>query len=349
MGYDQPLAPQFGPVGHQRPVAEVVLHRLFEEIAFADEEVRAIGDRPEGIGPFGIPGIGDDLPRASDPVGVGGGAAAVDHPDGKDGQIPQGGDRTFGQFHIIDGEFPLDRGRSGIEDLHCLADALFQARGAGDEERGFTAADELGVDDEKGDAAEMVPVEMGDQDAIDCCGADPRVFHRDQRRGAAVDEEADSTGIDMDARLEPAPAPEVVSAAQKTDTDILCRRGRGVAVRWRIKLAMGDVPLVFPQSDRFLFIKHDPFGFQQGALKVLRLWVGAKTDLAFPIYDPLPGNPRPLGEAVKGVTDLPGMTGHAGQACDLSVGGDFAAGNVVHDFVYARIKCVFSHRRPSDG
>ena len=85
MGYDQPLASQFGPVGHQRSVAEVVLHLLFEGIAFADEEVRAIGNSPEFTGPLGIPGIGDDLPRAFDPVGVGEGAAAVDHPDGKDG------------------------------------------------------------------------------------------------------------------------------------------------------------------------------------------------------------------------------------------------------------------------
>ncbi len=65
----------------------------------------------------------------------------------------------------------------------------------------------------------MVPVEMGDQNAIDRGGADPRAFHRDQRRGAAVDEEADWTGIDMDARLETAPASEVVSAPQKAEAD----------------------------------------------------------------------------------------------------------------------------------
>ena len=76
----------------------------------------------------------------------------------------------------------------------------------------------------------MVAVEMGDQDAIDCCGVDSRLFHRDQRRGAAVEKEAESAGIDMDARLEATPAPEVVSAAEKPDPDVCRRHGRGVAV-----------------------------------------------------------------------------------------------------------------------
>ena len=103
------------------------------------------------------------------------------------------------------------------------------------------------------------------------------------------------------------------------------------------------VPLIFFQSDRFVCVEHNPFGLQQGALEVLRRRVGAKADPPFSIDDPLPGNLRPSREAVEGVADLPGMAGHSGQACDLTVGGYFTPGDAVHDFIYARIKCTFPH------
>ena len=243
---DQPPAPKFGPVGHQCPVAEVVLHLFIEEIAFADEKIRAVGNAPEGIGPLAVPGVGEDPPRTAYPVRVGGGAARVDSPDGENGQIPERRDVAFGQFGVLDGEFPIDSDRSGIEDLHRFLDALPQARGAGDAERGFPTADELGVEDEKGYAAEMVAVEVGDQDAIDRGGADPCAFHRNQRRGAAVEQQASLAGVDVDTRLEAPSASEVVTASEESETDLLSYARRGVTVigrrfRW-IVFSLGRGP-----------------------------------------------------------------------------------------------------------
>ena len=67
---------EFGPVGHQRSVIDMILHLLFEEIAFADEEIRTICDCTQGRRPLGGPGIGNDSSRTFDAQRVGGSAAS---------------------------------------------------------------------------------------------------------------------------------------------------------------------------------------------------------------------------------------------------------------------------------
>ncbi len=87
MGEDDSPAAQLRTVRQQGPVTDVVLHRLLKKVTFADEEVRAFSDRPQRVGPFRVSGIGDDFPGAFHPQRIRGGAAAVDHPDRKNGQI----------------------------------------------------------------------------------------------------------------------------------------------------------------------------------------------------------------------------------------------------------------------
>ena len=110
MGDDQPFALEFCSVCHQWPVIEVILHLLFKETAFADEEVGAIGDLSQGVGPFGVPGLGDDLSCTFDPQRIGGSATSVDHPERKDGKTFHLLVITFGHLHILDCKFPLDPG-----------------------------------------------------------------------------------------------------------------------------------------------------------------------------------------------------------------------------------------------
>ena len=72
-------------------------------------------------------------------------------------------------------------------------------------------ASELLVQDEEGNAPEMVAVQVGDDDSVHCGRVHSPAFHRYQRRGTAVEQEVGSGETDRDARLEAPTAAEGIS------------------------------------------------------------------------------------------------------------------------------------------
>ena len=83
---------------------------------------------------------------------------------------------------------------------------------------GFSLRNVLGLQDEERKPSEVIAVEVRQQDNIDVRGLDLEPLHRDERGGAAVDEQALSVrliGAHVDAGLEPPSAAEGVVAPQK--------------------------------------------------------------------------------------------------------------------------------------
>ena len=73
------------------------------------------------------------------------------------------------------------------------------------------------MEDQERNAAEVVAVQMGEDHRIDRSRIDAEVAHRDQRRGAAIDEDLSLTRLEVNARLEAPAAAERVSRAEKAD------------------------------------------------------------------------------------------------------------------------------------
>ena len=83
---------------------------------------------------------------------------------------------------------------------------------------GFSLRNVLGLQDEERKPSEVIAVEMREQDNVDVGGLDLEPLHRDERGGAAVDEQALSVrlvGAHVDAGLKPPSAAEGVAAPQK--------------------------------------------------------------------------------------------------------------------------------------
>src|SRR6185437_3519776 len=77
------------------------------------------------------------------------------------------------------------------------------------------AARELGIEQEEGQAGEMIAVKVGDEDQLDVVAHDTVALQRRQRRGAAIDQDIDRRSRDMKAGVLPAAGAEGVAAADK--------------------------------------------------------------------------------------------------------------------------------------
>ena len=129
--------------------------------------------------------------------------------------------RTWLELDEGDGKFSLGLGRARIHDLHGGQDPLLNARRAGDDERPCSHGNELGVENEKRDAAEMITVQMGDNHGFDIVWIDSGLLHGDQRRCAAIHKKGTVGRLDQDTCLKPAAASEGISGAQKLNGEIL--------------------------------------------------------------------------------------------------------------------------------
>jgi hypothetical protein len=110
------------------------------------------------------------------------------------------------------------------QDLHRCRHPLPDARRAGDHERALAPA-ELAVEDEEGNAAEVVAVEMREEDAADGSRVDARALHPDEGRGAAVDQDSDAAGaLEAEAGLEASPAAEGITGAEESQPQPWKRR-----------------------------------------------------------------------------------------------------------------------------
>jgi hypothetical protein len=129
----------------------------------------------------------------------------------------QGADRCGRARRELDevGAEPAGRpGGAGKQDLHRRHHPLASARRPGDDERALAPA-ELAVEDEEGHAAEVVTVEVREEDAVDRGGIDAGALQGDERRGAAVDQDAAAGTVEAETGLEAPAAAEGVAGAEE--------------------------------------------------------------------------------------------------------------------------------------
>src|SRR5215510_3551688 len=91
------------------------------------------------------------------------------------------------ELHHTPGKSPLISRRSREEYFEQLIEACSRAGGASNQQRPLAACKELSVQQEERKRAEMIPVQMRQQDAVDTVGVETMRLERDQRRGAEVD------------------------------------------------------------------------------------------------------------------------------------------------------------------
>src|SRR5690606_2571949 len=85
-------------------------------------------------------------------------------------------------------EGALYAGGTGKRRFHLALEPARQARRSGDQQGRSAPGGELPVQHERRDAAEMIGVEMGDQDRVDRIGIDAEPLYADHRACAAVDQ-----------------------------------------------------------------------------------------------------------------------------------------------------------------
>src|SRR3981189_1718231 len=98
--------------------------------------------------------------------------------------------------------------------FHDLRQQRLDSFGASDNKR-TRPAGELGIEQQKRQAPEMIAVEMRDQDEVDSIASDGQPLQRRQRGCAAIDQEIDALAGNMKAGVEPATRAESVAAADK--------------------------------------------------------------------------------------------------------------------------------------
>src|SRR5262245_24654119 len=90
-------------------------------------------------------------------------------------------------FNELDVEWTLGRCHAGIERLRRGNEAGLDAGRSSDGQRAPTLADEKRVYQEPRQSAEMIAVEVANEDSIDRARIEPDLAHTDQGRGAAID------------------------------------------------------------------------------------------------------------------------------------------------------------------
>src|SRR5438128_1945949 len=91
-----------------------------------------------------------------------------------------------------------------------------RARWAGHGERPCAPL-ELSVEDQEGHAAEVITVQVREDDGVDRLRVHAEAAHRDERGGAAVEQHLRAGRLDVDARLEPPAAAERIARSEKPD------------------------------------------------------------------------------------------------------------------------------------
>ncbi len=110
-------------------------------------------------------------------------------------------------------EAPLDLGRVGEQGFRRRGKALRDARGADDGQGRGALADVVGVQQEPDEAAEVVAMQVRDEDRRHPVGVEPELLHADERGRPAVEQECIVPQIDVKARLETAARSEGVPRA----------------------------------------------------------------------------------------------------------------------------------------
>src|SRR5262249_35037032 len=114
-------------------------------------------------------------------------------------------------LHDAPMKLPLVGARSRKEYLERRVETRACARRPGDQERPLAAAEELRVEQEEGNGAEMIAVQMRQHDATDAVGVDAVCVQRDQRGGAAIHEQPRLGGLEQETGIESAAGAEGIA------------------------------------------------------------------------------------------------------------------------------------------
>ena len=93
-----------------------------------------------------------------------------------------------------------------------------KTRRSDNRERPRALGDQLRIEHVERNAAKMVGMEMREQDEVDRVAVDAKPLHRDERRGAAINQKTDSVRGHVKARIESAARSERIPRAHKSNT-----------------------------------------------------------------------------------------------------------------------------------
>ena len=114
----------------------------------------------------------------------------------------------------------LDFGGAGEEDFHGGFEALFESGWSHQRERGSSLGHQLCVEQKKRQTAEVIAVQMSDQDFTHLARFDLLFTHRDQGRRPAIDEKEIIGSAYRNTGLITAAAPKSIAAADKSHFDL---------------------------------------------------------------------------------------------------------------------------------
>src|SRR5690242_6067457 len=192
---------------------------FLEHVALADEQIGVPCNIDQHVGPLGVPRIAENFSSQLDTVRKAGANLVVvvdmKRLHSKSAQFRARADREFTNTEF-EWQFPFAWKGCGKQ----AAVPLGQSGRAGNGQRAASFADELGIEDEERHAAEMIEVEMSEQNEIDRVSINVDLFHRDQRRCAAIDQEIRFAAGNVETCIEAAAGTECVAAPHKLQTQI---------------------------------------------------------------------------------------------------------------------------------
>src|ERR1700736_397455 len=86
----------------------------------------------------------------------------------------------YSEFHHGPGKPPLVEGGQRKEHLTRLIEPRPRSRWSGNHERPLASGEKLSIEQQEGEPAEMVTMQVREQDAVDCSKIDVAVIERNQ-------------------------------------------------------------------------------------------------------------------------------------------------------------------------
>ncbi len=202
----------------KRSVTQVVSDLLLKRVRLADEQVRASGEINERIGPRRIARIRNGCPTALQAQPVRRRTTGVDHLESGHRCTAERSALSIAQFAEAAFKTALHARGTGKEHFHAEVHPLSDTPRSSDPERPF-AMRELLIEHEKRNPAEMIAMQMGNDDAIDRDWLEAETLERDQRRRPAVQKYMCVRRTHRDARLEASAAAKCITRSNKLHRD----------------------------------------------------------------------------------------------------------------------------------
>src|SRR5262249_27449470 len=179
--------------------------------AFDHQEIGAGGDGDERVHPLGVAGIGEALVAVGEHNRSRGRAGVVHHLGGGDAMPQHLGRASDLDLHHVPGKPPLVRAGPRKEHFERLIEPCACAGRSCDQQRSLALRKELGVQQEEGERAEMVAVQMRKHDAVDPVRIETARLERDERCRPAVDEQRAFRRFEVETGVEPAAGAEGIT------------------------------------------------------------------------------------------------------------------------------------------